>query len=197
MKKENEKKIAFFTKYELFEYVMMFFDFCNASKIFQSFINVILHEYLNDFCINYLNDIFIYFNTREKHVMHVFKILQRLKKTNLYLDINKCEFFIKQIKYLNFIITIENVKMNSTKINVIINWLTFRNLKNVQTFFEFVNFYRKFIFDYSKITKSFTKLIKNDQKKFKYFWIVAKTKQKVFETFKKFSRRFQFFNILI
>ena len=121
MRKKNEKKIAFLTRYELFEYVIMFFDFCNVSRIFQSFINVILHEYLNDFCINYLNDIFIYFNTREKHVVHVFKILQRFKKTNLYLDINKCEFFIKQVKYLNLIITIENVKMNSTKINVIIN----------------------------------------------------------------------------
>ena len=38
------------------------------------------------------------------------------------------------------------IKMNSIKINVIINWKVSRNLKDVQTFFDFVNFYRKFNF---------------------------------------------------
>ena len=185
MRQENEKKIAFLTRYDFFEYVVMSFEFCNALDIFQSFINATLHEYLDDFCINYMNDIFIYSKTRQKHIIHVFKMLKKLQKTNLYLNINKCEFFVTQVKYLKFIITIEKIKMNSVKIKVIINWSRSRNLKNVQVFLEFANFYRKFILSYSQIANSLIKLTKINEKEFKYSWKLNESKQEVFETFKK------------
>ena len=121
MRKNDEKKTIFLIKYELFEYVIMSFELCNASKTFQSFINVTFHEYLNDFCTNYMNDIFIYFKIKKKHVTHVFKVFERLQKIDLYFDIKKCEFFAIEIKYLNLIITTKKVKMNSNKINAIVN----------------------------------------------------------------------------
>ena len=122
---------------------------------------------------------------KKKHVTHVFKVLERLQKIDLYLDIKKCEFFVIEIKYLSLIITTKKVKMNSIKINAIVNWSTSRNLKNVQTFLNFVNFYRKFIFNYSKIAKSLIKFTKMKKKKFKYSWNLKKIEQKVFETLKK------------
>ena len=63
MRQKNEKKTAFFTRYDFFEYVVMSFELCNAFDTFQSFINVTLREFLNDFCINYMNDILIYSKT--------------------------------------------------------------------------------------------------------------------------------------
>ena len=84
MRENDEKKIAFLTRYDLFEYVIIFFELCNASKTFQSFINVTLHEYLDDFCTSYLNDILIYSKTRKRNIKHVSKILKKLQKTNLF-----------------------------------------------------------------------------------------------------------------
>ena len=43
---------------------------------------------------------------------HVQQIFQKLQKNGLQLDIDKFEFFIKKIKYLNLIITPENIKMD-------------------------------------------------------------------------------------
>ena len=86
----------------------MFFDLCNALETFQSFINVILRKYLNEFCIVYVNDILMYNNIKEKHVNHIRKIFVKLKQIELFFNINKCEFFVTQVKYLNMIITIEN-----------------------------------------------------------------------------------------
>ena len=131
MREKDEKKIAFLTRYDLFKYVVILFDLCNAFKIFQLFINATLHEYLNDFCTSYMNNILIYFKTREEHVRHMFKILKHLQKVDLYLNINKCEFFVIEVRYLNLIIIIEGIKINSSKIDVVINWLISRNLKNV------------------------------------------------------------------
>jgi len=60
------------------------------------------------------------------------------------------------------IIIIEEVKMNSSKINIIVNWFILINVKNVQSFLDFANFYKRFIYDYSRITISLTRLIRKD-----------------------------------
>ena len=188
IKEKNEKKTTFLTRYELFEYVIMFFELYNALEIFQFLINVTLREYLNDFCTTYLNDILIYNKNREEHVKHMSKIFDRLKKTNLFLNIDKCNFFVIEMKYLRLIIIIMKIimkiKMNSIKMNVIVNWKTSRNLKNVQTFFDFVNFYRKFILNYFKLIAFLIKLIKILKKDFVFSWNLDDSKKKTFQILK-------------
>ena len=119
--KKNEKKTTFLIRYELFEYVIMFFELCNASKIFQTFINVTLRKYLDDFCSKYADNVIVYNDIKKVHVNHVSKILAKLKEANLYLNIDKSEFFVTSIKYLELIITTNEVTMNSKKIDVIVN----------------------------------------------------------------------------
>jgi len=60
------------------------------------------------------------------------------------------------------IIIIEKIKMNTFKTNIIVNWLILINVKDVQSFLDFTNFYRRFIDDYSRITISLTHLIRKD-----------------------------------
>ena len=184
IKKKDEKKTTFLTRYELFEYVIMSFELCNAYEIFQFFINVTLREYLNDFCTTYLNDILIYNNNREEHVKYVNKVFERLKKTNLFLNIDKCDFFVIEMKYLRLIIITKEINMNSIKVNIIINWKTSRNLKNVQTFFDFANFYRKFILNYFKLIVFLIKLIKILKKDFIFSWDLDDSKKKTFQILK-------------
>ncbi len=52
--------------------------------------------------------------------------------------------------------------MNSSKINIIVNWLILINVKDVQSFLDFANFYKRFIYDYSRIVISLTHLIRKD-----------------------------------
>ncbi len=73
------------------------------------FINDTLNLYLDNFCITYINNILIYNNIKKEHENYINKIFVKLDKTNLHLNINKYVFFIKQIKYLNLIIIIENI----------------------------------------------------------------------------------------
>ena len=109
MKLDHEKKIVFIIRYELFEYIVMFFDLCNIFKTFQTLINKTFQEYLNNFCTVYLNDIFIYNNSKAEHIEHVNKMLFKVKKVDLYLNIDKCKLHVITIKYLNFIIIIEDI----------------------------------------------------------------------------------------
>ncbi len=73
---ENEWKITFWTCYDLYEYNVLLFELTNESSSFQNFINDTLHDFLNIFCIMYMNDILIYSNSKKKHTQHVYQILK-------------------------------------------------------------------------------------------------------------------------
>ena len=75
----DEWKMAFRTRYGHFEYLVMPFGLCNTPATFQSYINNALHDFLDDFCVAYLDDVLIYTDgTHEEHVQHVRQVLQRL-----------------------------------------------------------------------------------------------------------------------
>ena len=121
IRKKNEFLIVFRTRFKLFEYLIMFFDLCNESISFQNYINDIFREYFDDFCIAYFDDILIYNNNEIEHKIHVNRIFKKLFAIDLQVDIIKCAFHVIQIFYLNLIIIIEKVKMNSIKIDIIVN----------------------------------------------------------------------------
>lgn len=98
----------------------MSFELYNISRTFQFFINKTLRKYLNNFCTTYLDDILVYSNFLEKHIEHVQKILTRLQEARLFLDIDKCEFSVNEVKYLKLIITTKEIKINLIKIKTIL-----------------------------------------------------------------------------
>ena len=116
--------------------------------------------------------------------MHVHKVLDKLKKARIYLNIKKCQFNIIEVKYLRLIIIIEDIKINSDKIKIIRDWKTSRCLKNVQAFLDFVNFYRRFILNYSRIVKSLIALIRMNNKEIMFSWASNDFEARVFQQFK-------------
>jgi hypothetical protein len=77
-------------------------------------------NYLNEFVIAYLNDIIVYSNSKKEHIQHVRKILQRLRETNIQADVNKCEFHIIETKFLEMIVSRDDIKMNLEKVKAIV-----------------------------------------------------------------------------
>ena len=83
--------------------------------------NNVLFDYLNDFCITYLDDIIIYSEDPLKHECHIQKVLEWLCKASLQVDIKKSEFNVTRTKFLSFIIFINNIKVNPEKVTIIKN----------------------------------------------------------------------------
>ena len=97
----------------------------------------------------------------------------------MYVNLKKCEFVITKIEFLNFIIFIENVQMNSKKIRIIQKWSLFKNYREFQIFLKFVNYYKRFIKNYFKLFAFFIDLLKKNKndKKFEFFQWFKKQKQ--------------------
>jgi hypothetical protein len=99
----------------------MFFKLTNAPATFQAYINKILKGLLDITCVVYLNNIYIYSDSIEEHAKYVREILDRLKKTELYVKLFKCEFDKKEIIFLKYVIGVHGIRINNVKIKIILN----------------------------------------------------------------------------
>jgi hypothetical protein len=93
-----------------------------------------LRDYLDEFCSAYVDDILIYTSgTLEEHREHVGKVLDRLRKAGLQIDIDKCEFEVKSTKYLGFIIDAgRGLRMDPDKVKAIVEWEAPTSVKGVR-----------------------------------------------------------------
>ena len=142
----------------------MSFELVNAFATFQIYINKTLKKLVNNICVIYLNDIFIYNNDSTKHWQYVRIIFKRLRQFRLYVNLKKCQFDTRTIKFLKFIVFTEKVQMNSKRMRTIKKWFKSKIYKEVQVFLNFVNFYRRFIFCYFAIVAFFIDLLKDSKK---------------------------------
>ena len=78
MKEGQKWMTAFNMRHSQFEYLVMLFSLCNVQKTFQIYINNFLHEYLDVFCMVYLDNKLVYSTKKEKHTGHVLDILKQL-----------------------------------------------------------------------------------------------------------------------
>ncbi len=89
-------------------------------------------------------------------------ILNHLWEADLQVDIRKCKFNVEETIFLKIIVLKQDLCMNSIKVKVIVNWVTLINLKEVQSFMKFINFYRRFIKNFLKLVKLFTQLTRKN-----------------------------------
>ena len=160
IKKGEEWKTAFRTRFGHYEYQVMPFGLTNASATFQRFINNVLRHLLDRGVTVYLDDILIYSETMEEHERLVHEVLKALETHDLYVELEKSQFHQPEVEFLGHIVGINGIRMNPKKVEAVKEWPIPRNVKNVQSFLGFCNYYRRFIKDYSKIAIPLTQFTK-------------------------------------
>ena len=93
----------------------------NAPAVFMCLMNNVLHKYLDNFVVVFIDDILIYSKTKEEHEEHLKIILQVLREHQLYSKFSKCDFFKDKIEYLGHVITKEGILVDPKKIKAIEN----------------------------------------------------------------------------
>ena len=119
IKKGDEWKTAFRTRYNHFKYLIMPFGFANTPASFQAYINKALTRFLDTFCVVYLNNILIYSQNQKEHIKHVDAMLQRLDTYLLFVNLKKCVFHTTEVEFLGFIISTNRVKINKRRVTSI------------------------------------------------------------------------------
>ncbi|KAJ6437084.1 reverse transcriptase [Purpureocillium lavendulum] len=171
----HEWKTAFITRFGLFESLVMPFGLCNAPASFQHYINHTLYDQLDKICTAYLDDVLVYSQTRKEHRQHVREVIDRLIEAGLQIDINKCEFETTKTKYLGLIIASDGIQMDPDKVATVTGWEKPANVRELQRFLGFANFYRRFIRDFSSICRPLNDLLRKESA-----WCWAERQQHAF-----------------
>jgi len=109
----------------------------------------------------YLDDITIYSDNPE-HLGHVREVLRRLRANHLYAKVEECAFSVDTTDFLGSFFGPDGLQMDTSKIQVIRDWSTPRNAKDVQSFLGFTTFHRQFIASYPGLTVPPTRLTRKD-----------------------------------
>jgi hypothetical protein len=152
---EGDKwKAMFHTNWGLFEPLVMYFGLTNSPATFQTMMNNIFQDLiLSRDVVVYLDDILIVHSDLACHHEIVWEVLWRLREHCLFLCPEKCEFEKSTIKYLGIIILHNHVEMDPIKVAGVATWPAPKNKKDGQQFLGFTDFYRRFIWVFSDVTR--------------------------------------------
>lgn len=162
MDKDSIPKTAFNTENGHYEYIRMPMGLKNSPSTFQRVMDNILRGLINECCLVYLDDIIIFGSSLQQHLDNVRKVFERIRQSNLKIQLDKSEFLRKEVEYLGHIVTTEGVKPNPAKIQAIKSYPIPKTTKQIKGFLGLLGYYRKFIRDFARITKPMTKCLKKD-----------------------------------
>jgi hypothetical protein len=152
-------KIAFITRYGLYEYTVMSFGLTNAPAYFMYLMNNVFMEYLDKFVVVFIDDILIFSKTAEEHDEHLRMVLRKLRENQLYAKLNKCEFWLKEILFLSHIISEGGIFIDPSKVKDVLSWNAPQNVSEIRSFLGLIRYYRRLIEGFSKISKPMIELL--------------------------------------
>ena len=135
------------------------FGATNAPATFQRLMHDCLGELNMNWCIVYLDDIIIFSDTKEEHLKRLEAVFQKLCAAGLKLKPSKCFFFREEIEYLGHVVSGKGISTNPKKIEAVSKWPTLKTVYDVRSFLGFVGYYRRFIKNFSRITKLIREVI--------------------------------------
>jgi hypothetical protein len=159
-------KTAFSTRYGLYEYLVMTFGLTNAPAYFMYLMNSVFMPELDKFVVVFIDDILVYSKNEDEHTEHLHIVLQRLHDHRLYAKLSKCDFWLREIKFLGHTISQDRISVDPEKVQVM-DWKPPTTVRQIWSFLGLAGYYRRFIPDFSRIAKPMTELLK---KGVKYEW---------------------------
>ncbi|GJP56846.1 hypothetical protein CLOM_g15896 [Closterium sp. NIES-68] len=108
----------------------------------------------------YLDDILIYSCDMKQYVEHLRRIFDILLRGHFYVKLSKGEFTLKKVQFLGHMMSAQGVHVDPKKIKVVLTWKTPENVKELQQFLGFANYYNRFVPQYAKIVAPLTNMLK-------------------------------------
>jgi hypothetical protein len=147
-------KTVFCTQYGTFEYVVMPFGLAGAPSTYQRFVSSTLQPIKRPWLQVYIDDILIFSNNLDEHLAHIKEVMALLAKNNFNIRSEKRQWMRKSLDYLRFTIqgstnlAFGGIKPPIKNIKTATDWEIPKNVRRVQSFLGFTNFYRRFIRDF-------------------------------------------------
>ena len=154
--KDSRAKTAFVMPFGKYEFLMVPFGLAQAPAYFQLLMNQVLEGL--SFAMTYLDDIIIFSNSEEEHLLHLEEVFHQLRKAGLKMKQYKCDFFKSQIHYLGHLISEDGISPLLDKLDSIKNMPAPKCVKEIKQFLVLTGYYRKFVPRFADISRPLTRL---------------------------------------
>ena len=122
----------------------MSFGLTNAPAHFMYLMNSVFMPELDKFVVIFIDDILIFSKNEEEHAEHLHIVLQRLREHKMYAKFSKCDFWLKEVQFLGYIISDKGISVDPSKIQDVLNWKTLESVSEIRNFLGLAGYYRRF-----------------------------------------------------
>jgi hypothetical protein len=121
--------------------------------------NRMLHEFLDNFVVVFLDDILIYSKTEEEHERHLRLVLSALRKNQFYGKLKKCAFWLSEVAFLGHVISQQGIAVDPKNVATVVEWKRPSIVSKIRSFLGLAGYYRRYVPNFSSIAKSLTRLL--------------------------------------
>ena len=136
------------------------FGLTNAPAAFMDLMNRVFRPYLDQFVVVFIDDILVYSRDELEYEQHLKIVLQTLREKKLYAKLSQCDFWLKEVSFLGHIVSAEIIRVDTAKIEAVVNWKPPRSVTKVRSFLCLARYYRRFVKGFYVITSPLTKLLR-------------------------------------
>ncbi|XP_071699273.1 uncharacterized protein [Rutidosis leptorrhynchoides] len=158
----DQEKTTFTCPYGTYAFRRMPFGLCNAPTTFQRCMMSIFSELIGESLEIFMDDFSIFGKSFESCLSMLEKVLKRCTETNLVLSWEKSHFMVKERVVLGHIVSERGFEVDRAKVQLISTLPPPTNVKGVRSFLGHAGFYRRFIKDFSVISKPLCNLLLKD-----------------------------------
>ncbi|GKB71537.1 reverse transcriptase domain-containing protein [Tanacetum coccineum] len=159
---KDQEKTIFTCPYGTFAYRRMPFGLCNAPGTFQRCMMAIFHDMIEKTMEVFMDDFSVFRNSFSTCLSNLERMLKRCEDTNLALNWEKSHFMVKEGIVLGHKISKKGIEVDKAKIDVIAKLPHPTTVKGIRSFLGHAGFYRRFIKDFSKISRPMTHLLEKN-----------------------------------
>nr|GEY99208.1 reverse transcriptase domain-containing protein [Tanacetum cinerariifolium] len=178
---KDQEKTTFMCAYGTFAYRRIPFGLCNAPGTFQRCMMAIFYDMIKKTMKVFMDDFLVFGNSFGTCLSHLEKTLKRCEDTNLCLNWEKSHFMVKEGIVLGHKISKNGIEVDKAKVDVIAKLPHLTTFKGIRSFLGHVGFYRRFIRDFLKISRTMTHLLEKDTP----FFFCSKECVEAFQTLKR------------
>jgi ribonuclease HI len=159
----DKHKTAFSSPFGNFQFKRCPFGARNSCAAFQAQMNEVFAEGLYTRCVVYVDDILVFGKDRLEHDRNLAWVLSKCAEYNVKIKLEKCRFKQTEVQYLGFVIKGDCIKPIQDKVDEINKGKAPRDKTELRSIVGKLNFYAKFIPNYSKKLEPFRELFRQNR----------------------------------